>query len=195
MLKTLFGAIFSTSIREAWALRYESYGWVRKTLILLLITVLTAAAIVMEFVAFAMFKENVVLAIILCIIFIALGVVAFRLSLFFSGLALRMALRGTVQEGLFAKKVKKVDNQPQTETENKTNEESENNQTENTKTEDENANLVIKTEDDVVIENGKVKYKTKALDVVIGILGFVYAIGVVATLVVVLLKNIEALKK
>ena len=85
--------------------------------------------------------------------------------------------------------------QPQTETKNKTIEELENNQVENTKTEDENANLVIKTEDNVIIKNGKVKYKTKALDVVIGILGFVYAIGVVATLVVVLLKNIEALKK
>lgn len=173
MLKSIFGIFFSKSLRYTWSLRYETYGIVRKILILLLLTVLTASSIICEFVAFSLFKENAVLAICLCVVFIALGVIAFRFSLFYSSVALKMAIHGTVQTGLFAKKSKK-DNNEKSESEN----------IEQTTTETENQ-----------IDTKPKKYNTKGLDIVIGILGFVYAIGVVITLVTVLVKNIESLKQ
>lgn len=186
MLKTILGVFFGGALKDAITLRYGSYGWIRKLLILLLITALTAAAIVMEFIAFNMFKENVALAIILCIFFIALGTAAFRLSLFFSGIALRMVSKGTAQEGLFAKKVKNVTDNKETYVNTEENVEP---TTETTET-----NIVEETTGEVIIENGKTKYKTKGLDIAIGVLGFVYAIGVVVTLCVVLYKNIESLR-
>ena len=168
-MKSVLRLFFGNLLKDIWLSRYESYGWVKKSLILVLLTVVTASAIVCELIAFSLFKENVIIALLVCILFIALGTLAFRMSLFFSGVALRMASTGTVQQGLLSKKVKKEDA--------------------NVESEDSN------NENEVTVENGKIRYKTRGLDIAIGIIGFVYAIGVIITMVALLIDRIGQLKK
>ena len=177
MLKKIIGLFFGSLFKDIWLSRYENYGWVKKSLILLMMTVAVAAAIICELIAFSLFKENVVLALIVCIFFIALGVVAFRMTLFFSGIALRMAMRGTVQQGLFAKKVKQKVQDLQAENEPATT----------------NVEEVSNDQNEAVMVDGKVRYKTRGLDIAIGIIGFIYALGVVIALSGILLYRISKL--
>ncbi len=163
MIKTFFKLMFSSGFRQVWAKRYESYGAFRKILILLLITVLTGGAIACEFWSFSLYSSNAVLGVITSILFIAIAVVAFQFSLLYSTYALRMAVRGTVSISLFGKKKAKVEETEQSSQENP----------------------------DAKAEPVKEKKNTKVLDYLIGILGFVYAVGMVITLVVVILNAIK----
>jgi|GEM_PF-3377435 len=178
MLKAIFKLFFNKSFREAWALRYESYGTIRKVLVLLLITALTAGAIVCELISFSLYKTNVGLGVITSILFIAIGALAFRFSLFFAGVALNMAFNGSTKAKLFKKKEEKDLNETPTEN------------TETTQTTPEN---------DKTAENGEIiehdKKQNKALDFIIGILGFVYAIGVIVALVWILVARLQSLTK
>lgn len=181
MFKKIVGLFFGSLFKNIWLSRYENYGAVKKVFILLLMSVTVAAAITCEFIAFSLFKENVVLALITCILFIALGVLAFRISLFFANIALRMAIRGTVQQGLFAKKIKQ-----------KLEDLSEQVVTEEPVIQP-NVEELENESSDVVIEEGKVRYKTRGLDIAIGVIGFICAVGVVVALSIILLSRISNL--
>lgn len=181
MFKKIFGLFMGSLFKDIWLSRYEHYGWVKKSLILLMMTATVASAIICEFIAFSLFKENVALALIVCIFFIALGAVAFRMSLFFANIALRMAIRGTVQQGLFARKIKQKiqDLSDQLET--------------GEPLAQPNVEELANESDDVVMVDGKVRYKTRGLDIAIGVIGFIYAVGVVAALSIILLHRISTL--
>lgn len=180
MLKAIFKLFFNKSFREAWALRYESYGTIRKVLVLLLITALTAGAIVCELISFSLYKTNVGLGIITSILFIAIGTLAFRFSLFFAGVALNMAFNGSTKAKLFSPKKKEEKDLNETPTEN----------TETTQTTPENDNTA---ENGEIVEHNK--KQNRALDFIIGILGFVYAIGVIVALVWILIARLQSLTK
>lgn len=106
MIKSFFKIMFSASFRLVWMKRYENYGSVRKALILILMTALTAGSIGCAIWSISLYSSNVIMGIITSIIFIALAVVDFEFCMLYSTTAFRMARHGTVS--LIGKKKKET---------------------------------------------------------------------------------------
>lgn len=106
MLKTFFKIMFSASFRQLWMQRYEKYGAVRKSLIIVLLTLLTGGAIGCCLWSISLYSSNFAMGLITTIIFCGLAVVAFELSVLYSTIAFRFAKTGSVNPYNFKKKNK-----------------------------------------------------------------------------------------
>lgn len=175
MLKTFFQIFFGRSLKQLFLDRYKNYGVVRKSLILTLMIILTATTIIGAIWSISLYSQNVALAIIVTILSIGVGAAGFRFGLMYSGVAIKFATKKAIAQTI-----------------EKRNSQSNNEQTvvENVEPE-QNEDKTLEQQNDQVKVNNATNKISRVLDYVIGILGFVLAIGIVAAWVIIILNAIK----